>query len=333
MDSVTPNGRFLTDDPTWAMDFAPHEYRVKLGETMTRKRYADTLEVIASEGADAFYTGAIANATITALRKANGTMTLDDLKNYTVAIRKPAQITYRGYKLTSCSAPASGVVTLSALKIVEGYEGFGDPGMINLTTHRLDEAIRFAYGERGNLGDPSFFTNLTAYQDDMLSEKTAAEIRSKISDATSQNVSWYDPGGIESLETPGTSHVVTADASGMAVSLTTTINLLFGSQLMVPETGVILNNEQNDFSVPGANNGERGTQCMCCDASTNLWQPSDTSPARPTTSDPESGHCLRYRRPSSRAATASCISSSEPRVAAALLLRRFRTSTTSSTRT
>jgi gamma-glutamyltranspeptidase/glutathione hydrolase len=254
MDSVTPNGKFLTDDPTWAIDFAPHGYRVKLGETMTRKRYADTLEVIAEEGADAFYTGAIANATIATLRKANGTMTLDDLRNYTVAIRKPAQITYRGYKLSSCSAPASGAVALSALKIVEGYSNFGDPASINLTTHRLDEAIRFAYGERGNLGDPSFFTNLTAYQAAMLSEQTAAEIRSKISDFTTQNVSWYDPGGIESLETPGTSHVVTADASGMAVSLTTTVNLLFGSQLMVPETGVILNDEMNDFSIPGSSN-------------------------------------------------------------------------------
>jgi gamma-glutamyltranspeptidase/glutathione hydrolase len=254
MDSVTPNGKFLTDNPTWAIDFAPHGYRVKLGETMTRKRYADTLEVIASEGADAFYTGAIANATIAALRKANGTMTLDDLKNYTVAIRKPAQITYRGYKLSACSAPAGGIVALSALKIVEGYEGFGDAANINLTTHRLDEAIRFAYGERSNLGDPSFQTNLTAYEAEMLSDQTASEIRSKISDFHTQNVSWYDPGGIESLETPGTSHVVTADASGMAVSLTTTVNLLFGSQLMVPETGVIMNDEMNDFSIPGSSN-------------------------------------------------------------------------------
>ena len=77
----------------------------------------------------------------------------------------------------------------------------------------------------------------------MLSEMTAQLIRSKISDFQTQNVSWYDPKGIESLETPGTSHVVTADKDGMAISLTTTVNLLFGSQLIVPETGVIMNNE------------------------------------------------------------------------------------------
>jgi gamma-glutamyltranspeptidase / glutathione hydrolase len=254
MDAVTPNGKFLTDDPSWAVDFAPRGYRVKLGEIMTRRRYADTLEVIATEGVDAFYSGAIANTTIRALRAANGTMTLRDLQNYTVAIRKPAQIMYRGNKLTACNAPSGGVVALSALNIAGGYDGFGDPAMKNLTTHRLDEAIRFAYGQRSKLGDPLFVAGLQEYTERMISPDTAAEVRSKISDFKTQDVSWYDPEGLESLETPGTSHVATADFSGMAVSLTTTINLLFGSQLMVPETGIIMNNEMNDFSIPGTSN-------------------------------------------------------------------------------
>lgn len=140
---------FLTTDPTWAIDFAPNGTRLALNDTMTRKRYADTLETVALKGADAFYTGAIANATIAALRRANGTMTLEDLRNYTVALRKPAQIEYRGFKLTSGSAPSSGGVALSVMKTVEGYERFGDPALVNLSTHRLDEAIRFGYGEVG----------------------------------------------------------------------------------------------------------------------------------------------------------------------------------------
>ncbi len=78
----------------------------------------------------------------------------------------------------------------------------------------------------------------------MLSAAVAQEVRKKITGYT-HNVSYYDPSGLESLETPGTSHIVTADASGMAISLTTTVNLLFGSQIMVPETGVIMNNEMN----------------------------------------------------------------------------------------
>ncbi|OLN85274.1 Gamma-glutamyltransferase-like protein 2 [Colletotrichum chlorophyti] len=254
MNSVSPNGNFLTDDPAWAIDFAPNGYRVKLNETITRKRYADTLETIGKKGVDAFYTGAIANATIAALQKANGTMTLEDLKNYTVAIREPAQIPYRGYKLTACNAPSGGIVALSALNVLSGYEGFGDPAQRNLTVHRIDEAMRFAYAQRAKLGDPSFVDGLPAYTRNMISAKTGADVRARISDFQTQNVSYYNPDGLESLETPGTSHIAVADASGLAISLTTTINLIFGSQLMVPETGVILNNEMNDFSIPGSSN-------------------------------------------------------------------------------
>lgn len=76
----------------------------------------------------------------------------------------------------------------------------------------------------------------------MISAQVASEVRAKIT-GQAHNVSYYDPAGLESLETPGTSQIVTADASGMAISLTTTVNLLFGSQLCVPETGVIMNDE------------------------------------------------------------------------------------------
>lgn len=138
---------FLVEDPTWALDFAPDGVRLGLGDIMTRKRYANTLEEIALNGADAFYEGAIAQTTIAALQKANGTMTVDDLRNYTVAIRKPATIDYRGYKLTSSSAPSSGVVALSVLNIIKGYPDIGDPATVNLSTHRLVEAMKFGYGQ------------------------------------------------------------------------------------------------------------------------------------------------------------------------------------------
>lgn len=252
--AVGSGPNFLTEDPNFAIDFAPNGTLLGLNETITRQRYADTLETISKRGADAFYTGAIANATIQALQAANGTMTLEDLKNYTVAIRKPAQITYRDYKLTACSAPSSGTVALSVMKTIEGYSEIGEAVTLNLSTHRLDEAIRFAYGERAYLGDPLYVAGLDEYQQEMLNETTAESVRSKISDFHTLNVSAYDPTGLESLETHGTSHIVTADASGMAISLTTTVNLLFGSQLVVPQTGVIMNNEMNDFSIPGQSN-------------------------------------------------------------------------------
>ncbi|KAL5121996.1 hypothetical protein ACEQ8H_000212 [Pleosporales sp. CAS-2024a] len=245
---------FLTNDVEFAIDFAPKGRLLGLNETITRKRYANTLETIANEGPDAFYNGPIAEATIKALQAKNGTMTLQDLKNYSVAIRKPSTITYRDYKLTACSAPSGGEVALAALKIMEGYSCVGDASNINLTTHRLDESMKFAYGMRANLGDPLFLNGMDAYQTSMLSDATAQQVRAKISDTRTFNVSYYDPEGLESLATPGTSHIVTADASGLAVTLTTTVNLLFGSKLVVPETGLIMNNEMNDFSIPGVSN-------------------------------------------------------------------------------
>ena len=108
--AIEERSNFLLEDPGFAIDFAPNGTLLGVNETITRRRYADTLELIAKYGPNAFYEGPIANATIKALQAAGGTMTLDDLKNYTVAIRKPAQIDYRGYKLTSCSAPSSGYV-------------------------------------------------------------------------------------------------------------------------------------------------------------------------------------------------------------------------------
>lgn len=250
----TSDNSFLVQDPSWAIDFAPNGTLVKRGDIMTRKRYADTLETIANYGADAFYNGAIANATITALRESNGIMALKDLHNYTIAKRDPASIMYRGHKLTGTNAPSSGVVALSALNTFGGYDSFADPNKVNISTHRLDEAVRFAYAQRTELGDPSFVDGLEEYTKQMISPEAGSEIRSKISDTRKYNVSYYDPEGLESIETPGTSHIVSADASGMAVSLTTTVNTLFGSRVIVPETGVIMNNEMNDFSIPGSSN-------------------------------------------------------------------------------
>lgn len=256
MASATNNyaNNFLLNDPQFAVDFAPHGRLLTLNETITRKRYANTLEIIGSEGPDAFYNGGIAYSMIRAVQASNGIMTLEDLKNYKVAIRKPSTITYRDYKLTACSAPSGGEVALTALKIMEGYSDVGNPANLNLTTHRLDESMRFAYGMRAELGDPLFVKGMDKFQEEMLSEATAAEIRKKIFDNSTFGVSYYNPTGLESLETPGTSHVVTADASGMAISLTTTVNLLFGSKLVVPETGIIMNNEMNDFSIPNTTN-------------------------------------------------------------------------------
>lgn len=252
MYEATKDGNtFLTDDPQWAMDFAPNGTLLGLGETLTRKRYANTLDAVAKHGAKAFYEGDIAQHTINALQAANGTMTLEDLANYRVSIRDPISITYKGYNLYSCGVPSGGSVALSILKIIEGYTSTSD---LNLSTHRIDEAMRFSYAARGELGDPDFFKYMTAFEADMLRPKTAEKIRSRIDDERTKNVTDYNPKGYSMPENHGTSHIVASDRSGLSITLTSTVNLLFGSQLVVPETGVIMNNEMNDFSIPGVPN-------------------------------------------------------------------------------
>ena len=245
---------FLVNDPSWAEDFAPNGTRVGTGDIMTRKRYAHTLEAIAARGPEAFYEGQMAEATFRALQRNNGTMTTDDLAKYDIVSKPPASIEYKGFRLYGCGAPASGAVALSVMKVLEGYKEYGQSHTMNLSTHRLDEAIRFGYGKRASLGDPDFVDGIIAYEAEMLNRTFAEDTRNRISDKHTLNVSDYDPEGFESHENYGTSHIVTADASGMSISLTTTINLFFGSEVMVPETGVIMNDEMADFSVPNISN-------------------------------------------------------------------------------
>lgn len=244
---------FLVEDAAWAEDFAPNGTLLELGDIITRKRYAKTLDTIAREGVQSFYEGEMADAMVRAVQADNGTITLEDLATYNISIRPVISIDYRGRKLHSMSSPSSGAVTLSTLKTIEGYEP-GYPESNHLDTHRLDEAIKFAYAAHNELGDPEFVDGVDAFEAAMLNETYAADIRSKISDKHVLNTSDYNPKNLSIPPSHGTSHIVTADASGLSISLTTTVNLFFGSQLMVPETGVIMNNEMNDFSLPHVSN-------------------------------------------------------------------------------
>ena len=146
-DDFLKRNDFLTKDPTWAIDFAPNGTMLGLGDVMTRKRYADTLETISLHGADIFYKDSMASTMVAAIHKNNGSMTVDDIRKYSAIIREPITMEYQDYHIASCGAPASGAVALSIMKIVEGYEDFGYQESLNLSTHRLDEAMRFGYGK------------------------------------------------------------------------------------------------------------------------------------------------------------------------------------------
>lgn len=138
------SGLFLR--PAWAPDFAPEGTTLRLGDTLRRVRYAETLQSISDYGPDIFYSGHIADTMVSAVAEADGILTLEDLEQYKVAIRKPWSLEYGDYRLHGACAPAGGPVALSILNIFKGFQGVSDPPNLNLTTHRLDEAVRFGYG-------------------------------------------------------------------------------------------------------------------------------------------------------------------------------------------
>ncbi|RDA91704.1 hypothetical protein CP533_2352 [Ophiocordyceps camponoti-saundersi (nom. inval.)] len=243
---------YLLQDASFALDFAPNGTLLREGDLMTRNRYAQTLERIAEKGSAAFYSGELAEAMAKYVQATNGTMTVDDLERYTVISRPVQRIRYRGLDLFTVGAPASGVVGLSILKVAEQYAPTADSG---LATHRFVEAMRFGYGARARLADPDFVPEVAAHEERLLDEGYVRHVKQRIQDNATLSVHDYDPGFEEMApESHGTSHIVTADSDGRAVSLTTTINLVFGAQLMEPLSGIVLNDEMNDFSIPGSPN-------------------------------------------------------------------------------
>lgn len=166
-------------------------------------------------------------------------MTLQDLRDYKVISRPVSKIDYRGLALYGIGSPAGGAVALGILKTMEQYNP-ADWSDSNLTLHRFDEAMRFAFAARLQLGDPSFVEGVEAFESKMLESAAARTIKQKISDEHTYPVDYYNPEGIYTSDSHGTSHIVTADRSGMAATLTTTVNLLFGARLVDMQTGVIV---------------------------------------------------------------------------------------------
>lgn len=216
------------------------------GDRLIQTDLANTLELIASQGSDAFYQGEIPKKVEEASKQHNGLLTQEDFANFTITETKPITCTYRGYEFISAPPPSSGGVTIcQTLNILEGYDlksmGFNSAEYV----HTLTEAMRHAYMDRNTfLGDPQFIKNPT---EKLLNKAYATEIRQQIkpNEATpSENV---QP-GIAPHESPETTHYSVIDKNGNAVSTTYTINGRFGAVVIAPGTGFFLNNEMDDFT-------------------------------------------------------------------------------------
>ncbi|KAM3610452.1 uncharacterized protein V6R79_004118 [Siganus canaliculatus] len=219
---------------------------LKTGDVVRFEKLADTLETIANDGADAFYTGRIAEDLVRDVREAGGTLTLEDLKEYRAAVTDPLAFPLGEYQVYIPPPPAGGVLLSLILNVLKGYHLSPEDlqgGQKALAYHRYVEAFKFANGLKKHTRDPKF--NSDKIPKKLTEDAFADHIRSLISSDRTHDAQYYNV--TPSVDSVGTTHVSILAEDGSAVSVTSTINHIFGSKVFSPRTGVILNNQLSDF--------------------------------------------------------------------------------------
>lgn len=222
------------------------------GDRLVQTDLADSLEAIASQGTDAFYKGPIADKIVKASAARGGILAAVDFSAYKVRELAPITCNYRGYEIISSPPPSSGgVILCEILNILEGYPlSYLGPGSAE-TVHYMVEAMRYAYADRNAaLGDPDFVKNPVST---LLDKAYAAKIRAKIASFRAGKSEAVKP--LAMAESHETTHFSIVDEQGNAVSVTYTLNGSFGAGVVADGTGILLNNEMDDFtSKPGVAN-------------------------------------------------------------------------------
>ncbi|MCP1907727.1 gamma-glutamyltranspeptidase/glutathione hydrolase [Bradyrhizobium elkanii] len=234
------------DDPASAAIFLNNGKPFQVGERLTQHELAETLREISKRGSDGFYKGWVGAAIVAASQAGKGLLTQEDLDNYRVRELAPVECDYRGYHVVSAPPPSSGgVVICEVLNILEGYPlqelGYHSAQAV----HYQIEAMRHAYVDRNSyLGDPDFVKNPL---ERLLDKTYAAKIRAAI-DPAKAGVSRDIKPGVPPHEGSNTTHYSIADKDGNAVSVTYTLNDWFGAKVTAARTGVLLNDEMDDFT-------------------------------------------------------------------------------------
>ncbi len=242
----------LRKSPAAAKIFLRDKQIPKIGTVIKQPQLANTLRSIAAKGDAGFYQGPVAKKMLKAVRANGGIWTAKDLKNYKIIVRNPLVGNYHGIKVITSPPPsAGGVGIISMLNILAPY---------NLPTltpvmrdHYIIEAMRRAYWQRAQyLGDPGFVKMPLAF---LLGQKNADELRQSIKPNQATPSSALGKPVAMDKEKHHTTHYSLIDKQGNYVAATVTVNYAFGSGFVVPGTGVLLNDEMDDFATkPGAEN-------------------------------------------------------------------------------
>ncbi|KQX93851.1 gamma-glutamyltransferase [Variovorax sp. Root473] len=217
-----------------------------VGQKLVQKDLAKTLKEISAKGTDGFYKGWVGKAIVASSQAGKGIITQADLDQYKTRELAPVECDYRGYRVVSAPPPSSGgVIICEMLNILEGYP-LKDLGYRSAeSVHYQIEAMRHAYVDRNSyLGDPDFVKNPL---DRLLDKGYAAKIRAAI-DPKKAGVSKDIKPGVAPHEGSNTTHYSITDQWGNAVSVTYTLNDWFGAKVTADKTGVLLNNEMDDFT-------------------------------------------------------------------------------------
>jgi len=236
----------MRKDAATAAIFLPRGEAPAAGHRLVQKDLARTLRLIAQRGRDGFYKGKVGAAIVASSTAGKGIITQADLDQYQTRELAPVECDYRGYHIVSAPPPSSGgVIVCEILNIVEGYP-LKDLGYRSAqSVHYMIEAMRHAYVDRNSyLGDPDFVTNpLTRLLDKSYAEKIRAAI-----DPSRAGVSKDLKPGVAPHEGSNTTHYSIVDKDGNAVAVTYTLNDWFGAKVTAAGTGVLLNDEMDDFT-------------------------------------------------------------------------------------
>ncbi|MCR4539766.1 gamma-glutamyltransferase [Pseudomonas sp. 18.1.10] len=242
----TATGEFEKDKDMRGI-FLHNGQPMQVGQKLVQKDLAKTLKEISAKGNDGFYKGWVAKALVDSSQAGKGIITQADLDTYKTRELAPIECDYRGYHVVSAPPPSSGgVVICQIMNILEGYP-MADLGYHSAQgLHYQIEAMRHAYVDRNSyLGDPDFVQNPIAH---LLDKDYAAKLRAAIEPQKAGDSQAIKP-GVSPHEGNNTTHYSIVDKWGNAVSVTYTLNDWFGAGVMASKTGVILNDEMDDFTV------------------------------------------------------------------------------------